>query len=211
MRHEIPERHQRVVRALRSGGPAVPATLRLPRVDAAPARRTWSSPALVAVAGAALVAVVLALATMSGGGPEVRELTAMSQQPATQPTPASNGALLERRFEGVAFPDWSAEFGWMADGARADTVSGRPVQTVFYAHHGHRIAYSVVSGEPLEPPADAETLRVDGVDLHRFRDGPRTVVTFERNGHTCVLAGHVIHPDTLVELASWQADGAVRF
>ncbi len=210
MRHEIPERHERVIRALRSGGPEVPATLRLPRVEAAPARRTWRAPALVA-AGGALVAVVLALVMTSGGGPEVREFAAMSQQPATQPTPASNGPLLDGRFEGVSFPDWSAEFGWMADGARADTVSGRPVQTVFYTHHGHRIAYSVVSGEPLKPPADADTIRVDGVDLHRFRDGPRDVVTFERDGHTCVLAGHVLDPDTLVELASWQADGAVQF
>jgi hypothetical protein len=37
------------------------------------------------------------------------------------------------------------------------------------------------------------------------------VVTFERGGQTCVLEGEVIHPETLVELASWQGDGAVRF
>jgi hypothetical protein len=47
--------------------------------------------------------------------------------------------------------------------------------------------------------------------LHQFRDGPRDVVTFERDGRICVLGGEVIHPETLVELASWQGRGAVRF
>jgi hypothetical protein len=209
MSHEISARHERVIRALRSGGPEVPATLVRPQAEPAPARRTWRPTAIVAFAGAMLVAVVVALA--SGGGPGARELAAMSHLPATQPSPASDGALLDRRFEGVTFPDWSREFGWMPDGARTDNVEGRDVETVFYTHHGHRIAYSVVSGDALDPPAGATTTRVDGVDVHRFRDGGRDVVMFERGGRTCVLAGHVIDPNTLVELASWQGDGAVRF
>jgi hypothetical protein len=209
MSREISARHERVIRALQAGGPEVPATLRLPQAASAPARRTRRPTAIVAVAGAVLVAVVVALA--SGGGPGARELAAVSHLPATQPSPASDGALLDHRFEGVTFPDWSLEFGWMPDGARTDAVEGRRVGTVFYTHHGHRIAYSVVSGDPLDPPAGAATLRVDGVELHRFRDGGRDVVMFERGGRTCVLAGHVIDPDTLVDLASWQGDGAVRF
>jgi hypothetical protein len=39
----------------------------------------------------------------------------------------------------------------------------------------------------------------------------RSVVMFERGGHTCVIAGHVIHADTLTKLATWRGDGAVRF
>jgi hypothetical protein len=41
--------------------------------------------------------------------------------------------------------------------------------------------------------------------------GRQDVVTFERNGRTCVLSGDVHDPDTLVKLASWEGKGAVNF
>jgi hypothetical protein len=44
-----------------------------------------------------------------------------------------------------------------------------------------------------------------------YRDGRNTVVAFVRNGHTCVLAGHVHFASTLPKLASWKGDGAIRF
>jgi hypothetical protein len=69
----------------------------------------------------------------------------------------------------------------------------------------------VISGAPIEPPADAETLNARGLQLHRFRLGRQDVVTFERNGRTCVLSGDVHDPDTLVKLASWKGQGAVSF
>jgi hypothetical protein len=78
-------------------------------------------------------------------------------------------------------------------------------------HHGHRIAYTVISGEPLDPPDGARTRRVGDVMLIQFRGGPRDVVTFERGGRTCVLEGEVLSAETLVELASWGGDGAVSF
>jgi hypothetical protein len=213
MSHEIPERHQRVIRALAAGGPAAPDTLYTPRVATQPVGRVRRfTPALAAVAAAVALAVVVAVTSIStGGGPGVDQFAAISERPATLPTPPSDGALLDREFEGVAYPDWSAEFGWRAIGARSDTIEGRRAESMLYTHHGHVIAYTVIDGEPLEPPEGASRIRVDGVTLHQFRDGPRDVVTFERNGQTCVLAGEVIHPETLVELAAWQGDGAVRF
>jgi hypothetical protein len=208
--YEIPERHERVIRALQAGGPAAPETLWIVREAKAPARTWWRPPAYAALAAAVAVAVVVTVLAITGAGrTDFDQLSAMATQPATQPTPASEGALLDRSFEGVAFPDWTRDFGWMADGARTDTVDGRETSTVFYTHHGHRIAYTVVGGEPLEPTG--ETLQRDGVEIHRFTDGDRTVVTFERGGRTCVIAGHVMDPDTLVKLAAWQGDGAVRF
>jgi hypothetical protein len=211
------ERHERVMRALQAGGPAASDTLerRVQRtVEAAAApRRPWLvRPQLVATcAVAALAALVIGLAAGAAGGPSVADVTSVSALERTQPAPASNGALLDRSFEGVTFPDWTREFGWRPIGARTDTVDGRRAATVFYTHQGHVIGYTVLAGDPVKPPGSAATVTRDGVELHRFRDGDRDVVMFERNGRTCVLAGHVLHDDTLPTLASWQADGALRF
>ena len=210
-KQDIPERHQRVTRVLASGGPAVPETLFVPAGAPQPARRPrlWA-PAMAAVAaGIALAMFVVALTSTGDDG--VRAFASISARPATLATPPSDGRLLDREFEGVAYPDWSHKFGWRAEGGRTDEIDGHRAETVFYTHHGHRIAYTVIAGEPLEPPEGATTRRVGGLTLVHFRDGPRDVVTFERNGRTCVLEGEVISDATLLELASWRGDGAVRF
>ena len=210
-KQDIPQRHQRVMRVLGSGGPAVPDTLFVPVDAPQPARRPrlWA-PAMAAVAAGIALAVFVVVLT-SAGDEGVRAFASISARPATQATPPSDGKLLDREFAGVSYPDWSREFGWTAEGARTDEIDGRRADTVFYMHHGHRIAYTVIDGAPLEPPEGATTRRVGGLTLAQFRDGPRDVVTFERNGRTCVLEGEVISPATLVELASWSGDGAVRF
>ena len=66
----------------------------------------------------------------------------------------------------------------------------------------------MIAGEPIDPPEGAEVLRVGDVTLHHFSDGPRDVVVFERGGHTCVLAGEVIHGATIEELAAWRGRGS---
>jgi hypothetical protein len=210
-KQDIPERHKRVMRVLASGGPDVPDTLFVPVETPQPARRPrlWAPATAAVAAGIALAVFVVALTSTGDEG--MRAFASISARPATQATPPSDGKLLDREFDGVAYPDWSREFGWMAEGARTDEIDGRRAETVFYMHHGHRIAYTVIAGEPLEPPEGATTRRVGGLTLVQFRDGPRDVVTFERNGRTCVLEGEVISAATRVELASWNGDGAVRF
>ena len=52
---------------------------------------------------------------------------------------------------------------------------------------------------------------VNGLTMLAYKDGRRDVVTFERNGRTCVLAGVVHRRSTLVKLASWKADGSIVF
>lgn len=204
----IEERHDRVSRVLGSGGPAVPETL---FVEPRPVRRPrlWV-PAVAAVAAGVALAVIVVVLT-SAGDPGLRAYAGISVRPETQPTPRSDGALLDRSFQGVSYPDWSRNFGWMAEGARTDVIDGRRAESVFYMHHGHRIAYTVIEGAPIAPPEDATTRRVGGVTLRSFRDGPRDVVTFVRNGRTCVLEGEVLSRETLVELAAWRGDGAVSF
>jgi hypothetical protein len=222
--HVIPERHRRAVEALRHGGPATPDGLRRrlqalePRSpELRPARQRGVPRLLAPVAGVAallVVGVVVALSLGGPAGPSMVQAAELAQLPATGPAPAhdtARSALLERGLEGVTFPDWSKRFGWRAEGARTDRLDGRRAETVFYTHNGHRIGYTVISGDPLEPPKGAETVRRNGVEIHRYRDGDRTVVTFERGGLTCILAGHVVHRDTPLKLAAWKGSGAVHF
>jgi hypothetical protein len=228
---QVPEHHRRVIRALQSG-PRAPDRLhrRVEAMEADAARRTprmpslrrrvaarpWQRPAVAAagVVGALVVVLVVALAVDGPGGSKVVQAAELSLKAATQPTPRADEqqpALLRRSFAGVTFPAWSEEFEWRADGARSDVLDGRETTTVFYRHTHHRIGYTVISGRPIEPPEAAETLNAGGLELHRFRLGVQDVVTFERNGRTCVLSGDVHDPDTLVKLAAWRGDGSVNF
>jgi hypothetical protein len=173
--------------------------------------------AAVAVAATAAIALAAVLALARGPTREssgATELARIVTRPMAEPAPADDPrrpALLAREFAGVEYPNWTTEFGWTAAGARSDRVGGRRTDTVYYRHTHHHVAYTVVAGKPLEPPADADTVRIDGVTIHRFADGPRDVVTFVRGGHTCVLSGEVRNPATLLMLAAWAGDGSVRF
>ena len=96
-------------------------------------------------------------------------------------------------------------------GSRRDSVDGRATDTVYYHHTHHRIGYTVLSGAPLATPWRGRHVERNGVSVQLYRDGRRTVAVFERGGRTCVLAGVVHREETLVKLATWRADGAVRF
>jgi hypothetical protein len=214
--------HERVQRALGAGGPATPpavraalAALRAPRAGREPRRR---APRLALAGATALAAfgaaLAIALNAGSPGVPTVADAATLATRAATAPSPARDAAhptLTRASFAGVTYPYWKDEFGWRVAGQRSDSIDGRTAHTVFYRHTHHRIGYTVISGAPLPRPADAERLVVGGVELFRYRDGRNTVVTFRRNGHTCVLAGYVHFASTLPKLASWQGDGAVVF
>jgi hypothetical protein len=232
MSHQVlPEHQRRVIRALQSG-PRAPDRLhrRIEELQAQAAGRSPGMPALPdravpgprlrpAAVGASVAAVlvatlVVALSVGGPGGSKVVQAAELSLSPSTEPAPSTNKeqpALLEHSFAGITFPAWSGKFGWRTDGARSDELDGRETATVYYTHTHHRIGYTVISGRTIEPPEDAETLNVRGLELHRFRLGRQDVVTFERDGRTCVLSGDVHDPDTLVKLASWKGDGSVDF
>ena len=160
---------------------------------------------------AAVVAVFVA--QLAGEPSTLTQAADLAKRDAERPPPAAAGPVLREEFAGVTFPEWSAEFGWHATGARSDRLDGRGTRTVYYEHTGHRIAYTVVSGPPLEVPEHARRVRRDGLEIALYRDsshGGHDVAIFERNGRTCVLAGHVIRTSTIVKLAAWKGDGAVR-
>jgi hypothetical protein len=50
------------------------------------------------------------------------------------------------------------------------------------------------------------------VQLYVVEDKGRRVVTWERNGHTCVLSAPLAVPEQkLLDLAAWQGGGNVPF
>jgi hypothetical protein len=227
-RQQVPEHHQRVIRALRSG-PRAPDRLhrRIEQMHAEATRRSPRMPAprgrgiprsrlrsAALAAGAAVILVVALVVALDGSQSRVVQAAELSLRPSTEPPPPTNlerPALVERSFAGVTFPAWSGKFGWRTDGARRDELDGRETLTVYYRHTHHRIGYTVIAGRAVEPPDDAETLNAGGVELRRFRLGRQDVVTFVRNGRTCVLSGDVHDPDTLVKLASWKGEGSIPF
>jgi hypothetical protein len=162
---------------------------------------------LAALAGvAAALAIALVLATGSGAPTVTAVLDAAGGAPAAAISPAG-GPLLPVEAEGVRFPDYAEKFGWRAAGQRTDEVDGRSVTTVTYARGGERVRYSIVVGDALDQP-DGANLEAEGTRLRRIGDA--NAVTWERQGHTCVMAGSA-PLRTLAELAGWKAKGEVPF
>ena len=104
----------------------------------------------------------------------------------------------------LVFPDWKAKFGWEAVGRRDDTLSGRTVTTVLYRNpDGARLGYAVVSGDELDAEPPGRPVMRNGKTYHVARANGRTIVTWEQQGHTCVIAAPAVVPSTnLVDLAA---------
>jgi hypothetical protein len=211
------EEQRRAVAAVRGIDVEAPAGLRA-RVEAQ--RRARIRPRRLALgvgfATAAAAAAVLLLVTLPGGvsGPSLAEAATLATRPAVEPSPpplAAEPKLLDANVEGVAFPAWEEKFGWKTAGARADTLDGRETETVFYEKNGKRIGYTIVGGDALDVPADTHPAKREGTPVIVLQAGDRSVVTWERNGRTCVLSGKGVPAGTLVKLAAWKGKGAVDF
>jgi hypothetical protein len=163
--------------------------------------------ALAAVGAVAGAALALALGSPGGSALSLGEAAAITLRPATQPAPtesASDSAALNAGVEGIDFPYWEDRFGWRSTGSRTTRVAGRTVHTVFYEdRQGRRVGYSIVSGTPAPAmPSDEVRLR-HGTAYHLSTVGDAQVVTWERNGHLCVVAGRGVSSEKLLTLASW--------
>jgi hypothetical protein len=214
------ERQRVAVGALRDVDVRAPLGLR-ERIEAErtraarPARRRRVGLGALAAGGVAALALAVALTLPSGGGgPSVVEAAELAERPAAAAAPGverGEPALLAADGDGVPFPNWTEKFEWRASGAREDDLDGRDATTVFYSKDGKRIGYTILSGDLIEPPDGARRATREGTVLHHFRDGDRTVVTWEREGRTCVLSGAGVELDVLLDLAAWQGKGAVAF
>jgi anti-sigma factor RsiW len=168
----------------------------------------------IATAAAVVLALVLVLPTTLSGDPSVSDAAALAHLAPTKDAPAGvpdTPQLLRADVDGVPFPDYTAKFGWKPDGARQDDPSGRKAKTVFYRKGDRTIAYTIVSGDRLDPPENARVTKRGGVEFRSVRAGGRTIVTWERGGHTCVLSSSHASPDELVALADWRGKGAIPF
>jgi hypothetical protein len=209
---ELVRRQRRVAGALQ-GGPTPPVASPLSEVARAQRPMPAFRPRLAAVAAAIATAlVVIAVLLPSGGATTAADIAPLGSLSATAPAPQPLPGVESRlaaSFEGVTYPNWSHEFGWHATGARSDVVDGRATHTVYYQHTMHRIGYTVVSGKPLAVPDDVERINIGGVEIALLRD--RDAAVFVRDGHTCVLSGHVMHRSTLIKLAAWKGGGRLSF
>lgn len=217
LRDEL-ERQRKAVTALRATDLAAPASLR-ERIEAererarrpARRRRVALGGALAGAAAAGVLALVLALPD-GAGAPTVVEASELAERPAAGPPPRPGrpDRLAVGAF-GLPFPDWADKFGWRPAGLRRDEIDGRDAVTVFYEKEGQRIGYTVVSGDRIDPPEGAASAAREGTRLRYLDDRGRLIVTWERDGLTCILSGRGVEPDVLLDLAGWRARGNLPF
>ena len=165
----------------------------------------------LAMASAAAVAVALVVISTQGnesaGEPALAKVSGVARLGATAPAPRAVGGTppeLDARVGSLEFPDWQAKFGWRAVGRRDDTLSGRHVTTVIYRNdQGARMGYAVVSGDTLGAAPPGRRVTRDGKTYHVASVAGRTMVTWNQQGHTCVLLASPEVPQTrLVEIAA---------
>lgn len=165
-------------------------------------RRLAVLPAATAIAAAAAAVVIL----VSGGttAPTVPAAAHFALASATLPSPAvdpNQSDELTLRGAGIPFPVWDRQ-GWITDGARTDTVGGRRITTVFYTSpSGKRIGYAITGGSPLSGVHGERSTRY-GVTFTMQPAGDAKLITWVRNGHTCIIAGRNVSYATLLRLAS---------
>lgn len=172
---------------------------------------------VLAGVGALAVVAVLAVVGLSGGKSHsgsssslsVQQTAALTLSGATGPAPSENErdrSQLQVAVDGVAFPYWRERFGWRGIGTRSDVVAGRNVRTVFYANSaGQRVGYAIASGR-APTIAGGTVVRRWGVSYRLLKHAGATVVTWQRGGHLCVMAGRGVSARTLVNLASWGSE-----
>jgi len=214
------ERERRVVEILHAARATDRAPLGLrERIEASRPRgmtqtRLRARRGSLSVAALAALALVLALALPSGtpGSPTVSQAAALGPRgpssaagvPAIDP---GHPNQLNRSVGKLYFPNYTSEkVGYRAIGQRTDRVNGRTIVTVYYAGPRGTVAYSIVGSPPLRPPGGSGR-QMDGFILHTLRLDGRIVVTWDEDGHTCLISGAGISARQLSRLATdtWTA------
>ncbi|HEY3020362.1 MAG TPA: hypothetical protein VGJ32_09220 [Solirubrobacteraceae bacterium] len=174
---------------------------------------------LAAAAGvvALAAAVVLVIGLLGGGsgrlaGPSVAQAAEAALRPSRGPAPAEDvrhPVLVRAGIAGLRFPYWDDEFGLQAVSMRRDRLGGREAMTVEYRTRRVRVGYTIVGGRPLAVPDGARRLRRGVLPLAVLRHAGAAVVTWRRDGHTCVLASREASVARLVRLAAWTGGGKI--
>lgn len=99
------------------------------------------------------------------------------------------------------FSRYASAAGWRVTGSRRDALEGRTVETAFWERAGKRIAHSVVSGDPVDAPADVRRTGRRGILLRSFERAGRTAVIWQEGEHTAVISAIGISRAALYALA----------
>ena len=177
-------------------------TPRRARLAAPRWRRRVFMPAATALA---IVVAAVVVIVSGGGSPTVSQTAHLALAAATMPAPAPSASdrdLLDLHVGRIPFPSYVRSTRWRASGTRRDTLHGRTVTTVFYRTGDRtRVGYAIVSGRTLATPA-GPTQTIGGVRYTLAHAGSAKLVTWWRDGHTCVIAGPTVSDQTLLALAT---------
>lgn len=102
----------------------------------------------------------------------------------------------------------AAAEGWVPIGTRQDDLEGRETRTTYWQKAGSRVAYTTVSGGPVEIPQTGRQTGRRGLLLRSFDEDGRTAVAWNEAGHTVVISGIRISRASLYNLAGGRAAGA---
>jgi hypothetical protein len=155
---------------------------------------------------AALAAVVLGIALLSGGsdGPSKVDQAAQLAQAGPQ-TPApeektTDARWLNLKVGAVPFPYWEDDRGWKASGARTDSFNGDTAKTVFYRDGKNRsVAYTIVGGQAL-PKGGTKSVAENGTTYWESQSNGVKRVVWTRGGHTCILTARDVSTSDLQTL-----------
>jgi hypothetical protein len=167
------------------------------------------TPIGVVAAVATILVVALSLAGGSSSSPSVASAAAAALRAPTQPAPRPddrNDRYVTRSVDGVRFPNYAREAvwrGWRTVGARLDHLGGRRATTVVYGRAGTRLGYTIVAGRALAVPQGSRTIVRNGVHVVVLRRRGAVAVTWERDGHTCVMASRSGDLELLLRFATW--------
>lgn len=160
-----------------------------------------------AFAAAGLTALVVALALVfsgSDGAPTVQQASRLALRPAAAPPPPVRPGteLLQASVDGIAYPTWTRA-GWRVVGERRDTLAGHAIRTVLYVDRsGGRVGYAIAAGDAL-PVTGGRVVERRGARLRLLAVDGAAVVTWRRDGHTCILASREVAAGRLLTLASY--------
>ena len=173
----------------------------------------------LAAAGTGLAAAAAGIVVAVTGGTAVAQASVLqaaavsnrvSEQTVGQP-PLGSNSLPGVAGGGLSYPYWQDHFGFVATGVRYDRIGGQAVTTVFYQRGSSRVAYEIVSGPTLRLGGAAGRTVRGGLVLRTLNSPRGQVVTWTRDGHTCVLVGDHTALPVLLKLASWRKGGRIPY
>ncbi len=201
---------RRVVAMLASLDLGAPASLhqRVVALEPRPARRRPRPTSRIAIVTVVLIALLVFAIARPVGHADVRSVVALALATGDDVPPGVSSrdhAVLGVAIDRVAFPNWST-LGWRTSGSRIDTLGGQDVETVYYTAEGYeRVGYAIVGGTALRIAGARRVAMRAGVSYWTIPNSGASVVTWRRDGHTCVLASRHAPVSALIALASVSA------